>query len=83
MIKLPPQVNTVFLLLDAAGYLERCSAILSLRQKKSETKPMNYLTVDAVKHLLSIFDCTNVRQFRDLCIISLLYESGARVSDVD
>lgn len=63
-------------------YLERCSAILSLRQKKSETKPVNYLTVDAVKYLLSIFDCTNVRQFRDLCIISLLYESGARVSEL-
>lgn len=63
-------------------YLDRCSTILGLPQKKAETKPVNYLTVDAFKYLLSVFDCTNVRQFRDLCIISLLYESGARVSEL-
>lgn len=63
-------------------YLDRCSAILGIPQKKAETKPVNYLTVDAFKCLLSVFDRTNVRQFRDLCIISLLYESGARVSEL-
>lgn len=63
-------------------HLDRYTAILSLCQKKAETKPVNYLTVDAFKYMLSVFDRKNVRQLRDLCIISLLYESGARVSEL-
>lgn len=63
-------------------YLSLCSLILSIKQKKTESKPMNYLTIKAYKFLLSIFNKDNKKELRDLCIISLLYESGARVSEL-
>jgi len=58
------------------------SAILSLHQKKTETPTINYLTIEAFKHFISIFDRSDIQQLRDYCIIALLYESGARVSEL-
>lgn len=63
-------------------HLKQCSMILEIKQKKFESKPMNYLTVKAFEYLISIFDRNDRRQLRDLCIILLLYESGARVSEL-
>lgn len=62
-------------------HLEQCSMILEIKQKKCETKTMNYLTVEAFEHLISVFDRKDKKQLRDLCIVILLYESGARVSE--
>ncbi|MCD7810188.1 MAG: phage integrase N-terminal SAM-like domain-containing protein [Erysipelotrichaceae bacterium] len=63
-------------------YLEQCTIIREIEFKKNETKPVNYLTVDAIKHLLSTFDTNNKKDLRNLCIVMLLYESGARVSEL-
>ena len=43
---------------------------------------MNYLTVQAFEFLISIFNKRDLKQLRDMCIILLLYESGARVSEL-
>ena len=45
------------------------------------SKPMNYLTIDAYKALLQVFDDKSKTSLRELCIVSLLYESGARVTE--
>lgn len=63
-------------------YLSQCTNILSIHQKKFEQKEINYLTITATQFLLSLFDTKDKEQLRDLCIISLLYESGARVSEL-
>lgn len=63
-------------------YLELCSGILGIQAKKNVQKPMNYLTIPAFENLLSVFDRTDPHELRDLCIVSLLYESGARVSEL-
>lgn len=63
-------------------YLDRCSSILAIKQKKTESKTMNYLTIEAFQFLISVFDKDDRKQLRDLCIVLLLYESGARVSEL-
>lgn len=63
-------------------YLNQSTLILEIKNKKNISKPMNYLTQEAIKHLLSTFDVTNSKELRNLCIVLLLYESGARVSEL-
>lgn len=63
-------------------HLHLCSLILEINQKKTASVPMNYLTVYALKGLLKVFNQDNKKELRDFCIILLLYESGARVSEL-
>ena len=61
--------------------IAQCSEILSISAKKCVSKPMNYLTIDAYKALLQVFDDKSKTSLRELCIVSLLYERGARVTE--
>ena len=63
-------------------YMTICTSILEIHKKKSKSKPMNYLTIDALTFMIASFDQNNRRDLRDLSIILLLYESGARVSEL-
>lgn len=49
---------------------------------KSEKTELNYLTVDAVKEILSIPDTNTTEGIRELAILSLMYDSGARVQEI-
>lgn len=50
--------------------------------KKAIKGTMNYLTMDAVKELLAHIPQTTMRGRRDLAMLSLLYETGARVQEL-
>lgn len=63
-------------------YLYQSTMILEIKAKNNQARPMNYLTVEAVKHLFSTFPKNNHKELRNLCIVLLLYESGARVSEL-
>lgn len=63
-------------------YISRCSGIISIPSKKTIHKPMNYMTISAFELFLSAFDRKTKEGIRDLSIISLLYDSGARVSEL-
>lgn len=63
-------------------YLDQCTNIMSIQNKKAESKPMNYLTIEATKHFFSTFNLEDKKDLRRLSIIALLYESGARVSEL-
>ena len=63
-------------------YLNICIPILEIRKKKTTNKPMNYLTIDAFEYLVQSFNKSDTSDLRDLAIILLLYESGARVSEL-
>lgn len=63
-------------------YLNQSRSILDIKNKKCTSKPMNYLTIEAIKNLFSVFDTNDIKDLRRLAIISLLYESGARVSEL-
>ncbi len=63
-------------------YLNQCSSILAIKAKKTETVPMNYLTISAIEFLFQSFDLSVGSELRDFCVIATLYETGARVSEL-
>ena len=64
------------------AHLNRCSMILAIKAKKTESVPMNYLTVVAWEFFLKSFNLSDPKDLRDFCVIVTLYESGARVSEL-
>lgn len=64
------------------AHLGQCAEVLGIPKKREASRPPSYLTTDAVRHLLSLPDQSDPRQLRALCVIALLYESGARVSEL-
>ncbi|MCD7809081.1 MAG: site-specific integrase [Erysipelotrichaceae bacterium] len=63
-------------------YIKICSSILEIPKQTENKIPMNYLTIEGYKELLHVFDKKCKTDLRGLCIITLLYESGARVSEL-
>lgn len=66
---------------DPAGF-EQCAQILSVPFKKAPVGPMNYMSIEETRLLFSIPDQKKDSQLRDLSIMVLLYETGARVQEL-
>jgi site-specific recombinase XerD len=66
---------------DLAGF-EQSTKVLSIPFKKAPVKPMNYMSVEEVEFLFSTPDQNDDSQLRDLAILVLLYETGARVQEL-
>lgn len=62
--------------------LKQWQEILSIRPRKEPGRTLNYLSVEGLKLLLSQPDTTTVRGRRHLAILSLLYDTGARVQEL-
>lgn len=62
--------------------LQQWQEVLGVKMKKRIKNTMNYLTLDAVKVLLEQIPHDSMRSRRDLAMISLLYETGARVQEL-
>lgn len=62
--------------------LHQWQEILGVKMKKAIKGTVNYLTMDAVKELLAHIPQTTMRGCRDLAMLSLLYETGARVQEL-
>jgi len=60
----------------------RWQEILSIKVKRQERRSVNYLTVDALKFLLEQIPIGNRVGRRNLALISLMYDSGARVQEI-
>ena len=56
--------------------------IMSIKVKKARKEALNYLTVDGIKLLLEQPDITTKRGRRDLALLSLMYDTGARVQEM-
>jgi len=56
--------------------------ILSIPVKKAEKKTINYLTLDGIKVLLKMPNQNNKTGRRDLALLSLLYDTAARVQEL-
>ena len=56
--------------------------IMSIKVKKTRKIALNYLTVDGIKLLLEQPDITTKKGRRDLALLSLMYDIGARVQEM-
>lgn len=63
-------------------YIELCSSVLSITSQKVPVVPMNYLSVDAIRLLLSLPETSKSEGLRELALLTLLYDSGARVQEI-
>ena len=64
------------------SYFDKCSQILSIEYKKTPVTIVSYLSMDEIKILLSIPNVKDDNEFRHLMILTLLYETGTRVSEL-
>jgi site-specific recombinase XerD len=63
-------------------YFGQCSEILAVPLKKKPPVVMSYLSIEEVKVLFSVPDTKNKKGLRDLAILAILYETGARVQEL-
>lgn len=63
-------------------HLYECQKILSIPMKRKATVPMNYLTIEGIRALLQQPDIRTVKGRRDLALLSLMYDTGARLQEV-
>ena len=57
-------------------------SILSIKAKKTEISPPNYLSMEGMKLLLAQPDTTSWKGRRHLALLSLMYDTGARVQEI-
>lgn len=62
-------------------YLDQCIEILNIQFKKDTKKLMEYIEMNDIEFLLSKPNITTKRGLRDAALMSLLYDSGCRVSE--
>ena len=53
-----------------------------MKQKKTHSRLIEYLSIDAIKLILQQPDTTTKKGIRDLALLALMYDSGARVSEI-
>lgn len=71
-----------YLQIELPQMLDRCQEILAIPYKKTQKKVMSYLTLEGMKVLLEQPDASTVSGQRDRCLLSLLYDTGARVQEL-
>jgi site-specific recombinase XerD len=63
-------------------YMVEWQQILSIPSKKTEKTAINYLSVEGIRLLLDGPDLSTKKGRRDLALLSLMYNSGARVQEI-
>lgn len=63
-------------------YLSICSAVLAIKPKRAPVKAIDYLSIDELKVIFAQPDQKTLEGRRDLAILALLYDSGARVQEL-
>lgn len=71
-----------YIQLEAPEYMELCNSILAIKSKKIPVIEMNYLSIEGIKSLLSMPDTNLKSERRDLAVLSLMYDTGARVQEI-
>ena len=56
--------------------------ILSIKVKKHRKESVNYLSIDGIRLLLQQPDVSTVKGRRDVALLSLMYDTGARVQEM-
>ena len=67
---------------QAPEYMFQCQQVLGIPYKKTEKRVVNYLSEAETKTLLAMPDTTTKKGRRDQAMLTLLYDSGARVQEL-
>ncbi len=67
---------------ESLDNFHECQKILSIKFKKTHQEAINYLTTEGMQSLLRQPDTNTMRGRRDLTLLSLMYDSGARVQEI-
>jgi len=68
--------------IEAPEIILPCQRILAIPFKKHGKPTVSYLTVDALKAILKQPDRTKPAERRDLALLTILYDTGARVQEL-
>ncbi len=71
-----------YIQVESPEHMALCRDILSIRMKKTQQTPPKYLSVEAIKKILSLPGTKTKEGIRDLAVLALLYDSAARVQEV-
>jgi len=71
-----------YIQLESPEYMELCSSILAIKSKKIPVTEMNYLSIEGIRSLLSMPDTNLKSERRDLAVLALMYDTGARVQEI-
>jgi len=71
-----------YLQMEQPAALFQYQQILAVPMKTVPQKTISYLSLDAIKKLLNMPDKTTRKGRRNLVLLSLIYESGARVQEI-
>lgn len=71
-----------YLQYEAPEYLNLCQKVLSIPFKKTDCRTLSYFSLDGIKLLLSMPDTSTKSGRRDLALLSLMYDTGARVQEI-
>jgi site-specific recombinase XerD len=70
-----------FSMLEYPAFIQNGQRIVAIKSKRSVEHEIIYLEKDAMKALLAVPDQSSVGGRRDLAIIALLYDTGARIQE--
>lgn len=71
-----------YIQMQVPEYMFQCQQIIGIPYKKAEKKTIGYLNEEKTKKLLSSPDISTKKGRRDQALLSLLYDSGARVQEL-
>ena len=63
-------------------HMAQWKQVCSIQGKKGPKGSIHYLTIDGIKSVLETIDVSSVKGRRDLTMLSLLYNTGARVQEL-
>jgi integrase/recombinase XerD len=77
-------LKSLFLYIQSESivHIALCQDILSIKDKKTPVNPPRYLMVEETKILFSMPDTNNSQGRRDLTLLLLLYDTGARAGEL-
>ena len=71
-----------YLQYESVESLNECQRIMSVKFKKNTKSTVSYLTIDGVTLLLKQPDISTKQGRRNLALLSLMYDTGARVQEI-
>lgn len=71
-----------YIQMQAPEHMFQCQQVLGIPNKKAGKRQMGYLSEDETKTLLSMPDTKTRKGRRDQALLTLLYDSGARVQEL-